>query len=505
MPYNVTMKHKRGVLKLLERYLYTLPLISAALLGLTLLSTKLTWLVFVALVPLLYVVAQPNKLNRKHVMRSFYAAGVVYFLFVYMAMLDTSPNSWSQIDSTFATLSTGFVWIVLALTNAVQFLLLGWATLNLEKRYRLLLLPCIWILAELARSYLFAAIALGPGGTLSPNWPLGNLGTIAAGTPLVYLGRFIGLYGLSLAVVSINIGVLLALKKKQKAALLLAGPAALALLAFVAYQPSGNTIKAAAVHLADKSDLRQTVPNISLPVDAELLVLPEYSRFLDNPNHKKLAGRSVVVTTVEGIGKPRSNDLIYYSAQAGEISRQQKTFLISGGEYAPYIFDGMFRLLGRSYIVTEFNQSQQVRPGTSSEKPVRTTVGYLGGLACSGVINLSQYQRLTRKGAEILVNPASLSLISSGNVYHVQEQYLTRFHAVANARPFVQASRTGESYILNSNGTKQAFANGNNQLISAEVRLSSRRTLYTLVGEFLPFVAAVFMLAAVRLKRSTSY
>ncbi len=496
---------KKILTRLLDRWAFLLPLLSAVMLGVSFINTNLAIGVLVGLVPVLLYAQRTQELPRKDILRSFYGAGVVFFMFCFVCITQTSPNTWTELDGGFATAAKYGTWLLVAAVCAIQFLIIGLLldTYKSKPKLIVLLLPPVWVLSELVRNYLFAVLAMGPGGSLSPNWNLGNLGTAVAGTPLVYASRFFGLYGLTTIAVIANVAIFLFLQKRYKPALVLLSMIFIVTaLGWQAYRPSTNLLSVASIHLGKDVKLGQdrAAPDLSKPAD--IVVMPEYSGFFDSSYKqyalRNLRARGTIVTTIEGEGSPNTNQLVYYSADNAFISRQDKTFLIAGGEYVPYIFEGLFRSLKRDYIVDGFNQSEQVRKGNSIEYPVETPSAIIGGLACSGVVNLSEYRRMSKEGADILVNPASLSLLNTSSLYHAQERYLTRFHSVANARAFVQASRSGESYIRDSDGEIVSFANGDSGLIESSVARNSDRTIYTLTGENLVlamlFVWSIYIL-----------
>lgn len=125
---------------------------------------------------------------------------------------------------------------------------------------------------------------------------------------------------------------------------------------------------------------------------------------------------------------------------------------------------------GTKKVLQDFTYSQQVTPGEKFEKPYNNVRFSVGALACSGVTALNEYRRLTQQGADILVNSASLSFLTNKSSYHVYAYNMSRFQAVSNNRPFVQASRSGESYILDNQANVIAKYHGNNtSIINAQL------------------------------------
>lgn len=486
------MRISRNKLKQANSVLY-LPFLSALLLGLVFINKNLFWLSFIGLIPFLLFCERAHVFSQKQIVRSVYWSGFIYLLFVFVWILQTNPNSWTEVGGVLAILMKITIWILCALFASIGFWLLGRFIDHFKSNPKILLLslPAAWALSEFIRVFMFSIFYYGPGGSISPNWNLGIIGLGITATPFIYIARFVGLYGLSIVVVLINIALYYILYKRNvKVAVGIFIPLIiLSALGYGLYRPSQKTINASVVHLSEKDSLL-TWDKIELPPkNTDLLVLPEYSLFFDNKDYKQfsseyLASDSTIITSVAGTERPPTNNLTAFSPSRGIFSSQPKTFLIATGEYVPYFITGFFKLINQDIIVKSFNESQQVRRGDKPEQVIQTPNARVGALVCSGVLALNEYRRLSSDGAEVLVNTASLSLLAQASMYHEQEGYLTMFHAVANAKPFLQSSRSGESYILSSDGSKLVSTTGDSKLITSTVQTSSTRTLYSMLGEW---------------------
>ncbi len=498
---------KSGALSvfLTKDYTWILPFISSSVLALAFLSRQFYWTVIVGLIPLIIFCLRAGQYSTKQIIRPVYWSGFMYLLCVFAWELQTSPSRWTELQGPFAILTKIFVWIMCAFIASIGFWLLGRYIVYMKSQPRILILilPVVWALTEFIRVYVFSVVNYGPGASLSPNWNLGIVGLGLMPSPLVYLARFVGLYGMSMAVVAINIAIYCLISRRQlrTAGLTLAFLVLLSFAGYRLYQPSGKVLKVGAVHLGVNDGLNTWDP-VPLPAkDLDLLVVPEYSLFFDNKEYEEFARqnfgeKTTLITSVTGDSSPSTNILTFYNTKDGIISQQPKTFLIAGGEYMPYSMSGLFKLINQDYLTESFNQTQQVKRGATAEHPVMVSDMHVGSLVCSGVLALNEYRHLTYEGAEVLTNSASLSLISSASLYHAQESYLTRFHTVANARPFIQASRSGESYILTSQGKYISKASGDSNLLSGEIKTSQRKTLYTYFGEWTLLVGGLVLVVA---------
>ena len=481
-----------------SKYLWVLPSISLVLLAIPMLLRQAAWLSLIALIPFVYYSQNCVKVTAKDVERAIFYPGILFGLISFTWILQTSPSSWTALEGSLALISKLVVWAVTALLVSGGYWLLGKYVAKFRNRPELLL----WSLpvSELLRVYSFSVVYYGPGGSLSPNWNVSLAGLPLMATPFSYISRFVGLYGMSMVAVSINTALYLILTKKRRrlALAILGGVVALSVIGSILYQPNGQKLSVAAVHLGSRESL-ENWPRRAVPArDTDLLVLPEYSLIFQSKQAQEVARndlgkQTVLITSVATKDIPSRNVLTLYQPQRGIFNQQSKTFLIAGGEYMPYIVTGIYKVIKQDYLIQAFNVSQQVRRGEHNEVPVDTGKFKVGSLVCSGVVALSEYRRLTSEGSEILTNPASLSLIANASLYHQQESYLTKFHAVSNARPFVQASRSGESYILNSNGYPLAKTKGNTGLIAAEVSNTATTEIYTLIGEWTLLVGPLLL------------
>lgn len=452
--------------------------VSFFLLGIAMVWDNSVWLIFIALLPLIAYLPHINKSSSRQVFKDFYFAGFILCGFANLFLFQVAPENWTiQLNGWFGIVSRFMSWVFICSLCAVSYGLLGFVLKKTRNNLvKLLLLPFLFPIAELIRSYLFALMAYGPHGSLSPNFNWGSISVPASGTPLVYTSRMFGFFGLSFFVVLINISLYLLLFKRRVLVPILTLGIVLSFTLIgwsLGEQTTSKTIRVAAVHMNEESDMT-SVDRINWPPEGtDILVLPEYSAILKYKNYKQmlkqLTKNGVAITTIDTGRSPRATNRIVYLNRNGEIiNSQDKTFLIPTGEYVPYSLQLGFRAIGKSSALVDFRYSQQLVPGTEPEKPFETNGGIsIGALACSGVSALNEYTGMTNSGAEILTNSASLAFLQPNSLYHTYARNMARFQTVSNNRPFVQASRSGQSYILDNQGRSLAESSGqNDQIIS---------------------------------------
>lgn len=477
----------------------TLPYLSAVLLGLAFTHSVLSWLVFIGLVPMCYYILGKD-FRQKH----FWLAGWLFMLIIIHWMLQTTPSNWTALEGGFATFNKAWIWASSALVFSVGFALVGLiiSRLKLKQPIDLLWLVLVWPVGEVVRSMIYSLYSAGPGWSFGPHWNFGNLAFAGSDTPLAFGGRLLGLYGLSALVVLANVAIFWAIQKQWRLASI--GMALVLILPTVGFSLSkatGQSKTLAAWHLNSED---QIDPAKYDAAPADILALPEYAMPEPNQINPDQSGRMLkaggaVVSTDVDQAEPPHNNLIFYSASAGPYSIQAKTFLVPTGEFLPYLVQGLFKLLNRQYIIDEFNQNHLIARGTKAIQVVTTPGGIkVGALPCSGILAVSEYQRLAGDGADVLVNPASLILLSKAPSYQAQAHQINRFVAIASARPLVQSARAATSYMLDGNGIEIARTSGDSKVIAVDAQIGGPTTLYNSFGNLLwwgfSLVAAVIWL-----------
>lgn len=435
---------------------------SGFLVGLCMVVRGSEWLIFVALLPMIYYVFKSVRLSNKRILVDFYVFGFIVCGFANWFLLQVSSQNWTVgLQGWFVSVATGLSWLLICGFCSVSFLVLGLILSKITTpKIRLLALPFLFPMTELLRSYMFAAMAYGPHGSFSPNFNWGSLAVPASGTPLVFASRFVNFFGLTSLVVIVNLAIFAAIKRKYGVSL-----AAIAAVVFVAYlgylqgkaTAINKPINISIVHLGEQQSAVDLGTNKWPPNNTDLLVLPEYSELRQNPDYKKILQRlspnGVAATTERNGQSPNgTNRLVFLNSRAEVVSAQDKTFLIPTGETLPYILKFSFWLIRKNNMNVNFTYTQQITSGQTPEKPYNTGTFSVGALACSGVSALNEYSRLSGQGADVLVNSASLSFLQSDSLYHVYAHNMARYQAVSNNRLFVQASRSGESYIMDNQG-----------------------------------------------------
>lgn len=353
----------------------------------------------------------------------------------------------------------------------------------------------IWAAAELLISWIITIVWIGEGGSADTVLPFGSFAPLLMYTPLGYLTRFVGYHGLS-AVFVLLIFVLTAKKARRFAIPVFALVILSTVSALALYKdPNGSHIKA---HITAE-ELDKKVP--AIVTDADLVVLPEYGLddIEDDTLDKRL--RSSHDKEVFFVGSKQryadngeiENVLSFGSTESGFTQEFAKKRLIPGGEYLPYVVEVPLGVFGAQDVLSTFGLSRKIKKGTEPARPFEARQDLIiGAEACASIITPNDYRVLTRQGATVLVNSASLEIFRS-TVFDVQHEGLGRFMAVANARPVLQSSNSARGFAIDHNGNMLSSIQPVN---SSEVSLitNNKKTLYTHIGEWPAILGTAWLL-----------
>jgi len=468
-------------------YKYCMYLSSIFVGALCLRSGNIGILSLVSLIPLFVYLKANQSMTRKQFLVDFYVIGFIISVFAYYFLAQSTLETWAVGVSGFMLfLAPFFTTIFLSSITAFSTVALGYALYKIKPTYRIYSLVILWPLMEILRSELFSLANFGPGGSVLPSFNFGTIAIHASGTPLVYISRFVGFYGLSGVVVLINLCIykLVEYRLKSKLSIIFA----LILLQtiglnYIAWQqgnnlPNQRRINVAAIKLTNEGyvDYEGGLPNLKPSTD--LVVLPEYAYYsakdyIGNVTSKLSANGAAVMSLAEVVDGYNRNNLVAYNSSGDQLTKQQKSFLIPGGEYMPVFMRTFLRLTGKNESLKLFDDHYAVKKGVPPETVIKVNDSLrIGGLACSGVTRIDKYQSLTRNGANVLTNSAQLTLFPYNSFYFQSARNLARFQAVVNNRPFIQSARGGESFVLDNQGRVVITSKGTStQLLQATVMI----------------------------------
>jgi len=496
--------------------LFALAIIVGLILSLPFWRYSLGWTVCIILLPFFYLLKQleSKKLSNRSKIGYIWVSGWVMLLGVTFWIMQTEPGRWTGLIGWLSIALLILTYMLFSLILSLGFVLfgIGWVKLKVrfDQKRVFLVLPALWVVCEWLRGWIFSIISIGPDSLMGPHWNFGNLGFAASVTPLVFVGRFVGLLGISFIVVVINLCVFWIMQKRWKLPLiLLLSIILLTLTSWYVYKtPSGPRINVLALQFGVNQnreigsiDYHNYVAKMQPSEKIDIVVLPEYSSIFENDQKtsdstalSKLTRNSEtpIITSRQTTKNGKSfNTITVYKNDSSIIYEHDKNFLIPVGEAMPYAFSIPLALSKKDDVV----KIREVSKGSTDAQVYRTNGIVLGSQACSGAITPELYRNLVKSGAVILTNSASLSIFETAQSYHNQAQQMARFMAVANARPFVQATDGSYSFILSSNGVWQKKTQQKDiQYITDITELNTTKTLYTFLGEWVFWMSLVIVI-----------
>lgn len=454
--------------------------VGSLLIGIASIFQNTEWLVLPALMLFLYYL-DDGRFTRKNAYLDFYISGIIICCFAYVFLLELEPSNWEFAFTGRFSIVAGFVaWLLASSFSALSFLLIPFFIKRIHNiNARLMVFPFALVLAEIFRGILFSIISFGPGSELGISYNWGSVAVIGSNSPVIYSSRVVGFYGMTIiiGILAVAAYYLLIRKRLLIPIGILIIVFVITLVGFLNRDHKNYELNIVSVHL-NEFDTMSNWDNFDLlPSSIDLLVLPEYSEIRLNERFGEILGKlsteGVIITTVSNGESPdATNDLVVIDKSNNEISRQSKQNLIPAGEYLPYSLLATFKAIGKQDSINLFNYSQKIQPGENSISAVEYNDVTYGALPCSGVLSPVSYRDLTNDGADVLVNPASLAFLKAGSKYHVFAKRMARFQAVYSSKHFIQASRSGESYVITPNGEFQAQnIDSSTQIIESTVNL----------------------------------
>lgn len=359
-----------------------------------------------------------------------------------------------------------------------------------QKYVSMALLVPLFALLDVLISWFTTIIWLGPQGSIDNITPVSSPTLLLMHTPLKFAARIVGFFGFSALVWT---SLYMASNKKLRKLL----PQFLLVIIIITglgwgiyRHPTGEQYKVVAVN----ETLGKPIDTFSAE-DAKLVVFPEYgfddiadnsigSR-IDETNSRVsfIGSKQIFMPDLTG----HINRMFVGNTKDGVINTQDKHRLIPNGEDASYAGRFLLHLTGQKTALDYFSISRQVIKGKEPLRPVTVDTNVLGSGICSSITAPQDYRKLTKAGATILTNSASLDIFNGSSVFAWQQKSLAMFMAVSNARPFVQSANNSESFIMDANG-KVLAETKNPGVLRASVLPNTRHTLYTLAGEWLVII-----------------
>lgn len=507
----------------LRRYRYLFLLMSAALMGLTLIFPgKLGALQWVAFVPLIIAF---NALIEDERMTAFriYGYGVAFFMMLYIVVYHWF---WVMYPLDFTGLSEFYALCVILLaclglpllasvaggfTFVVAYFVKRTAFFKRFKFLPFLAFAIAYAAFDFSQTLTFAGV---PWGRL----PIGQTGN----SIILSSVSFFGSYFLTFAIVLCNaaLGYVLIYKKKAYISICAGTVAVVCLLGTIGYSLSflgeGETVKAAAIQGNMASAEKWGEDSFSITIErytrqtelamnegATFIVWPESVFPFSIRNRtalntvNKLTGENDIYLFYGALDYGESGDGHYNVlglSHGGKVDMNAlyyKRKLVPFGEYVPMreFVSVIFPMLSQVSMLAD-----DVVPGEDS-RLFDTEYGKVGGMICFDSIYEDVALDAVRDGAELLVlgtNDSWFYDSAAGYMHNAQAQ----IRACEVGRGIVRSANTGVSSIINARGEildlEEALREG---YAIGEVTFRDTKTLYVIIGDLFAYLASAVSLS----------
>lgn len=447
----------------------------------------LSFLRWVAFIPLLYLLSTPAL--------SLPLRGICVLASVYGALLwygnwffSVTPLTWIGIEGHVASLLLVAVfwlyfWFILSLPSL--------ALVLLSTRVSLLLFPVLWVVQEIARSYLFYVAAWGPGSAWGDHFELGAIAhSLHDNALLLGVLPYLSSAGAGIMIGAVNVIFFFTLEyllrtrsTHRTLAIFTLGTLLLSLalteLPIRQATPSepapaagtgvgtivlhGNNLFQLgysaryyeAVHEAYAENLERALQRMP---SAHIVVVPENAEFLrytplDNSTLATFLEDAQTVFVDHGI---RDSEPVSIVRTAGKETLVHKQFLMPFGEFQLYAVGYLTEYLGGSdwfSRVTTFRGFTPAPP--ESTKVVPTALGGIGILTCSESLSASLRRSMIQHTPALIAVQQRLSVFGDNKKIHAQFRAVLKITAATVQRPIAVAvdGAGGPSYIIDAQGT----------------------------------------------------
>jgi len=379
-----------------------------------------------------------------------------------------------------------FIWCIYSVILALPIAGIAFG-IRAFREWFLLLLPCIWVLGEWVRAFLFSLATWGSGTTIGADFSFGFVGYALSWIPgTLHLARFGGVYSLSFVCVSAAVALFFFYQRTSIRSVcigLVGYVLIVGVLIFmpspirIQYEPSPVEVKGLRIspistafeptlvrggfHALDKSLV--TAGHIYDAASiADVIILPEYSNYLKTeellPTQEAARVRAalrtydVLLIDSERSADDQSGSILFYEGGRGSVlATKHKRFLIPLGEYMPEPLIVLARFIGLS---DEIDAVLRARSYTPSREPFSSRIVEwhgvrLGVLACSETFSPFGYKQVADAGADVLINIASHSWVrGSAPILFNETMAMARVHAVHTGKPYIQASNYSPSFAI---------------------------------------------------------
>lgn len=492
---------------------------------------------FFSLLPLFFFLNSKNISPKKSFLAGF-LAGFIFLGGVMFWLFDTLPLNWIGMGNEFlGFFLLLFSWLLLisVLAAFIGLFSLSYFFLSQKNFWDILLIPSLWVVFSYLRIWMFGLFLAGSESLLGPHWTFGSLAyTVAQNPNLRWISSGGGIYLVSFLVVLINVLFFILLQrtiqnklplKRTVSFLIVLGMIGLLLTSyFISFSKNNNEegekLKVTVLQTKFPSSFSQTkeiaqekfqvqtrlLKNISGEIaNNEIIVFPEGSNFLKQEGAKEVLSDFFEEKDILILDSGRDQGKFvgkFYHVQKGILVKYEKILLVPYGDYLPFIFRPLARIIDKNWI-KKFRERREKERG--SEIIVVSPFGEnkISVLFCSETVSPNLHREFTKKNSEVFFNSGSLAFSNGSKSLDAQTLSMLRLRAAENGRYLVRATNYGSSYVIDNKGKIiKKTPNFENQVLLGEIKPLSPKTFYTRFGDWILILAFGITLFRLIFKKS---
>jgi apolipoprotein N-acyltransferase len=440
--------------------------------------------------------------NPKNAVLATLLFGISWFSFG-LCWLYISMNRYGNLPSPIAVAGVVLVAIYLSAFYGVATFLVRKS--SADKKINLWLLASAWLLADMARGYLFSG------------FPWLAIGYAQVDTPLAHLAPYVGVYGIGLFVLLLAAASVYAMSQSKK----FAGSTIAVLcvcVAVVSYieVPSTRTSQAPiSVALLqgnvpqdfkfDRNRIADTMNAYTEAIEkaqAKLIVLPETAwttLWMNTPENikQRIAEKAKAHTIVLGLpyvgAGSIANSVAVITKDATLGYRYDKHHLVPFGEYIPFGFDWFVQMM--RLPLGNFDRGRLDQPTLLvGQEKVAFNI-------CYEDLFGEEIIEAVRNGATVLINTSNLAWFGDSHALY-QHLQIARMRSIETARPMLRSTNTGTTAHIDIDGKVIAqLPTFSLQTLTVNVIGTTGKTVYVQWGNMPVFLLSLAIALAALFKR----